>query len=64
MKDAIAAAVRAGGGTGINPGDQLAVAWTGEGVKKNRAFNAPKLYSASWKPAVPASVGASDLFDR
>jgi hypothetical protein len=64
MKDAIATAVRAGGGTGINPGDSLAVAWTGEGVKKNRAFNAPKLYSASWKPAVPASVGAADLFDK
>lgn len=63
MKDAIAKAVRDGGGTGLNPGDKLAVAWTGNGVKKNRAFNAPKLYSASWKPATPASVGAADLFD-
>lgn len=64
MKPAIAQAVRDGGGTGINPGDQLAVAWTGEGVKKNRAFNAPKLYTASWKPAAPSSVSGKDLFDN
>jgi hypothetical protein len=64
MKDAIAKAVRDGGGTGLNPGDELAVAWTGNGVKKNKAYSAPKLYSASWKPAKPASVGAADLFDR
>ena len=63
MKDAIAQAVRNGGGTGLNPGDNLAVAYTGNGVKKNRAFNAPKLYSASWKKATPASVSGKDLFD-
>jgi hypothetical protein len=56
MKDAIAKAVRDGGGTGLNPGDQLAVAWTGTGLRKNRAFNA-KLYSASWKPAPHPGVG-------
>ena len=61
MKDAIAKAVRDGGGNGIEPGDELAVAYTGEGVRKNRAFNAPKLYEASWKrPA--QSVSARDLF--
>lgn len=64
MKPAIAQAVRDGGGNGLNPGDQLAVAWTGEGVKKNRAFNAPKLYTASWKPAAPSSVSGKDLFDN
>jgi hypothetical protein len=64
MKEAIATAVRQGGGTGLNPGDQLAVAYTGNGVKKNRGFNPPKLYSASWKPAQPASVSGADLFDR
>ena len=63
MKDAIAKAVRDGGGTGLNPGDQLAVAYTGNGVKKNKAYTAPKLYSASWKPAKPASVSGKDLFD-
>jgi hypothetical protein len=64
MKPAIAQAVRDGGGSGLNPGDQLAIAWTGEGVKKNRAFNAPKLYTASWKPAAPSSVSGKDLFDN
>jgi len=63
MKDAIAKAVRDGGGTGLNPGDHLAVAYTGNGVKKNRAYSAPKLYSASWKKATPASVSGKDLFD-
>jgi hypothetical protein len=63
MKEAIAKAVRDGGGTGLNPGDQLAVAFTGQGVKKNRGFNAPKLYEASWKRSVPASVSGKDLFD-
>jgi len=63
MKPAIAQAVRDGGGTGLKPGDSLAVAFTGEGVKKNRAFNAPKLYSASWKPAPASSVSGKDLFD-
>ena len=29
MKDAIAKAVRDGGGNGIEPGDELAVAYTG-----------------------------------
>jgi hypothetical protein len=47
----------------LNPGDSLAVALTGLGVKKNRGFNAPKLYEASWKPPVPASVSGRDLFD-
>jgi len=63
MKEAIAKAVRDGGGTGLNPGDQLAVAYTGNGVKKNRGFSAPKLYEASWKRSVPASVSGKDLFD-
>lgn len=61
MKDALAAAVRAGSGSGIEPGDKLAVAYTGIGVRKNRAFNPPKLYSAQWsRPA--ASISARDLF--
>ena len=63
MKAAIGKAVRDGGGTGLNPGDQLAVAYTGNGVRKNRGFNPPKLYSASWKQATPASVSGKDLFD-
>ena len=61
MKDALAAAVRAGKGNGIEPGDKLAVAFTGLGVRKNRGFSHPKLYTAQWsRPA--ASVSAKDLF--
>lgn len=63
MKDAIAKAVRDAGANGIEPGDQLAVAFTGLGVKKNRAYNAPKLYTASFRKAV-RSVSSADLFDR
>jgi len=62
MKDAIAQAVRAGGGKGLNPGDELAVAFTGLGVRKNRAFNAPKLYTAQWKAAPVGAVSGRDLF--
>jgi hypothetical protein len=61
MKDALARAVREGGGNGIEPGDKLAVAHTGLGVRKNRGFNPPKLYTAQWsRPA--AAVSAKDLF--
>jgi len=61
MKDALAKAVRDGGGSGIEPGDKLAVAFSGLGVRKNRAFNAPKLYTASWTKGVQA-VSGRDLF--
>jgi hypothetical protein len=61
MKDALAKAVRDGGGNGIEPGDKLAVAHTGLGVRKNRAFNPPKLYTAQWsRPA--AAISSRDLF--
>ena len=61
MKDAIASAVRAGKGNGIEPGDKLAVAYTGIGVRKNRAFNPPKLYTAQWSRPAP-SVSGRELF--
>lgn len=62
MKDAIAKAVRDGGGKGLNPGDRLAVAYTGIGVRKNRAFNPPKLYTASWTKAPEPGISSRDLF--
>ena len=58
-EDAIAAAVRAGKGNGLEPGDELAVAFTGLGVRKNRGFNPPKLYTAQWKRG---ALSARDLF--
>lgn len=60
MRDAIADAVKAAGAKSIDPGDELAVGFTGEG-KGKRGFNAPKLYAASFKKA-SKSVSAKDLF--
>lgn len=61
MRDAIAEAVRQAKASSLEPGDRLAVALTGFGKKTNRAYNAPKLYSASFKKA-ERSVSAKDLF--
>ena len=60
MRDAIADAVRSVKATSIEPGDEIAVAYTGEGTAK-RGYSAPKLYSASFRKAT-ASVKAADLF--
>lgn len=60
MRDAIADAVKAAGAKSIDPGDELAVGFTGRG-KAKRGYTAPKLYSANFKKAT-ASVAASDLF--
>jgi hypothetical protein len=59
MKDAIAQAVREAGGDGVYPGDKLWVAYSGNGVKKNRGFNAPKLYAAKYEKAVRAVTGTA-----
>jgi len=61
MKDAIADAVRAAKASSLEPGDRLAVALTGYDKKTNRAYNAPKLYTASFRKA-EKSVSAKDLF--
>ena len=60
MRDAIAQAVKDAGASSIDPGDELAVGFTGVG-KAKRGYTAPKLYSASFKKAT-ASVSAADLF--
>lgn len=60
MRDAIADAVKAAGAKSLDPGDELAVGFTGEG-KGRRGFNPPKLYSASFRKASKAVSGA-DLF--
>jgi hypothetical protein len=61
MKDAIADAVKAAKADGINPGDELAVGYTGVGKPTQRGYTAPKLYAASFRPA-SKSVKAADLF--
>ena len=60
MRDAIARSVKDAGATSIDPGDELAVGFTGLG-KAKRGYSAPKLYAASFRKAT-ASVSASDLF--
>lgn len=60
IRDAIADAVKAAGARSIDPGDELAVGFTGRG-KAKRGYTAPKLYAANFKKAT-ASVAASDLF--
>lgn len=61
MRDAIADAVKAAGAKTMDPGDELAVGFTGEG-KAKRGYNAPKLYAASFRKATQ-SVSAADLFN-
>lgn len=63
MKPAIAKAVKEAGAKGIDPGGILGVAFTGLGVKKSRGMNAPKLYTAFYKPPTK-SVSGSALFDE
>jgi hypothetical protein len=60
MRDAIADAVRQIGAKSIDPGDELAVSFTGLGVAK-RGYQAPKLYTAGFRKA-KASIKAKDLF--
>lgn len=50
MMTAIADAVRASGAKSLEEGGTLAVAHTGLGEKKNKAYSAPKLYKARYTP--------------
>lgn len=61
MKKAIADAVKQSKAK-LREGGILKVAYTGEGKKTNRAYAAPKLYTAKYEGAV-ASVDTADLFD-
>jgi hypothetical protein len=63
MLSAIGTAVRAAGASSVDIGAQLAVAWTGEGEAKS-GMNPPKLYTAQYIPAAPASVPVEDLFSQ
>ena len=47
VKDAVK---KSGASDGIQPGGTLTLAYTGEAAKSNRAFNAAKLYTASYSP--------------
>jgi hypothetical protein len=60
MRNAIADAVKDAGADRLDPGDELAVAFTGES-KARRGYSPAKLYVAGFKKATH-SVKASDLF--
>ena len=61
MRDAIAEAVKEAKASSIEPGDELAVCFTGESKPTQRGFQPAKLYVAGFKKA-SKSVSASDLF--
>ena len=60
MRNAIADAVKDAGATALEPGDELAVSYTGE-AKARRGYSPAKLYVAGFKKTV-GSVAATDLF--
>lgn len=60
LKDAIADAIRAKGGKGLDIGSTLTVQHTGLGVAR-RGQSAPKLYLAKWEPATVSLNSAGDF---
>jgi hypothetical protein len=50
---AIRDAVKKAGKTSLDPGDKLAVKYTGDGVAKTRGFSAPKEYTAWVEQGTP-----------
>lgn len=61
MKDAIADAMKEAKAKSIDPGDEIAVGYTGVGKPSQRGYSPPKLYAASFRKG-RTSVKASDLF--
>jgi hypothetical protein len=58
---AVRNAVKKVGAKGLQIGGKLALKYTGDGEKTNKAFNAPKLYTAIYEAPDPmASVAASE----
>jgi hypothetical protein len=63
MEVAIVAAVRAAGADSIDPGADLAVAYTGRGKPSKPGAQGAKLYIAAYKPP-KANVDVNDLFSQ
>lgn len=59
MLGAIRDAVRKASAKGLEVGGVLTVAYIADGEKKNKAFNAPKLYNATYVP--PTAQAANDM---
>jgi hypothetical protein len=62
LKEAIAEACKRAEVRSLDEGGTLTVGFTGLAKKKNRGYQAAKLYKAKYEPP-KASVPASDLFD-
>ncbi|MEU8316643.1 MULTISPECIES: hypothetical protein [Actinomycetes] len=60
MKNAIADAVRAAGGRGLEVGGILAVTYSHDGQASQRGFNPPKQYTARYTPAATAALNTPD----
>lgn len=60
MKNAVADAVRAVGGKGLEVGGTLTVTYTHDGVAKQRGFDPPKQYSAQYVPAATNALHTPD----
>lgn len=59
MLAAVRDAVKAAGAKGLEVGGELTVTYVADGEKTNKAFNAPKLYTATYRP--PAGEAANSL---
>jgi hypothetical protein len=60
MKQAVADAVRAVGGRGLEPGGTLTVTYSHDGEVKQRGFNPPKQYRAQYVPAATVALHTPD----
>lgn len=58
MLKAVQEAVKKAGATGLEVGGLLSVKFVKEGEKKNKAFNAPKLYAAKYEAPDPMAAAA------
>jgi hypothetical protein len=58
LKTTVREAVRAAGATGLKPGGDLTVEYTGDGIPKTRGKKPPKEYSAWYVPPVGKANGA------
>lgn len=58
MLNAVRDAVKKAGAKGLEVGGTLTITYIADGEKKNRAFNAPKLYSALYAPPTAEAANA------
>ena len=59
MLKAVQDAVKKAGATGLEVGGVLTVKYVKDGEKKNKAFNAPKLYAAKYEAPDPMAAAAA-----